>query len=79
MLTMIGRHLFRLLALFAIALYVLAMSNVWPYEDSSIPDKIHYTIWLIVIVSLLDSTDLRKIRDYSKNKKAAERPVESET
>lgn len=73
------QYFFRLLALLAIVLYGLAMSNVWPYEDSSIPDKIHYTIWLVVILSLFDSTDLRKILDYCKKRKAAEPPIRSRT
>ncbi len=65
------RYLFRSLALLAIVLYVLIMSNIWPYESSSIPDKIHYTVWLIVILGLYDSKDFQKIRNFLK-KKAAE-------
>lgn len=71
------RHFFRLLAILAIVLYVLAMWSIWPYTNASIPDKIHYTVWLIIILSLFDSADLQIIRNYFKRKKSSGPPKES--
>lgn len=55
------------------------MFNTWPYGNADVPTKIHYTVWLMVILSLVDFTDFRIIRRHIKKRKkqATETSVDS--
>lgn len=62
---------FSCLGIILVGMYILAMSSFWLFEDTNVPKKIHYTIWMAVIVSFAFPWQCRKIRDYFKRKRTS--------
>lgn len=60
------RVVFSCLSTAFIVIYVLAMSGVWLFEDTSAPTKVQYSVWMFVIVCCAALWIYKKIRDYSK-------------
>lgn len=64
------RYIFWLLGLLATLSYVLTMSNVWPYEKSDLGDKVWHTTYWIIILSVVGSTELAKVRNFIRKRLA---------